>query len=223
MTNPWLEIPLADYESHMSLPAIGQARWLADQLELQLRKYAPGSVAVVGCAGGNGFDRVARAGTRRLVGIDINPSYIEQAFRRYSRAIPGLELYVADIQEPLLSVAPVDLIYAALLFEHVELARTIETLRRMCKPGGVLAVVLQLPSGSKSVSPSRFASIQALDRTMRLVAPEKLTVQAGISGFAPVSSETIALPSGKEFAVLEFRSAGKLCNNIRNVGPPTPG
>jgi hypothetical protein len=26
MSNPWLHIPLVDYEGHMSLPAIGQAQ-----------------------------------------------------------------------------------------------------------------------------------------------------------------------------------------------------
>jgi hypothetical protein len=31
--NPWLHIPLADYEGHMALPEIGQACMLADQFE----------------------------------------------------------------------------------------------------------------------------------------------------------------------------------------------
>src|ERR1700689_4786619 len=31
MRNPWLEIPLEDYEGHMSHPSIGQAQMLADQ------------------------------------------------------------------------------------------------------------------------------------------------------------------------------------------------
>jgi hypothetical protein len=33
MRNPWLDIPLADYEGHMALPAIGQSRLIADQLD----------------------------------------------------------------------------------------------------------------------------------------------------------------------------------------------
>jgi hypothetical protein len=31
MSNPWLNIPLADYEGHMSLPAVGQAQMIAEQ------------------------------------------------------------------------------------------------------------------------------------------------------------------------------------------------
>ncbi len=33
MSNPWLDIPLAEYEGHMSLPTIDQADMLAAQFE----------------------------------------------------------------------------------------------------------------------------------------------------------------------------------------------
>lgn len=56
MKNPWLAIPLADYEGHMALPAVGQARMLADLFESLLREFLPQSVAIIGCAGGNGFE-----------------------------------------------------------------------------------------------------------------------------------------------------------------------
>ena len=69
MTNPWLAIPLADYEGHMASPAVGQAEMLADEFEALLKSHAPTAVALVGCAGGNGFDKAARAGVTRLVGI----------------------------------------------------------------------------------------------------------------------------------------------------------
>jgi len=34
--NPWLTIPLADYEAHMTLPQVGQARLLADLFAAEL-------------------------------------------------------------------------------------------------------------------------------------------------------------------------------------------
>jgi hypothetical protein len=43
--NPWLQIPLDDYESHMSLPAVGQAQMIADQLERAIARWAPASPA----------------------------------------------------------------------------------------------------------------------------------------------------------------------------------
>jgi hypothetical protein len=56
--SPWLEIPLADYEAHMADPSVGQAPFLADLLDGMVGEYLPASIAIVGCAGGNGLDRV---------------------------------------------------------------------------------------------------------------------------------------------------------------------
>jgi hypothetical protein len=66
--NPWLTIPLADYEAHMALPQVGQAQLLADLFAAELRARSPASVAVLGCAGGNGFEHAPAA--LRVVGIE---------------------------------------------------------------------------------------------------------------------------------------------------------
>ncbi len=71
MRSPWLDIPLADYEGHMALPGVGQAEMLATLFAQLLATWTPVSAAVIGCAGGNGFDRVRVEITKRLVGIDI--------------------------------------------------------------------------------------------------------------------------------------------------------
>jgi len=39
--NPWLDIPLADYEGHMVLPQVAQAGLLADVFEPVLKTYPP--------------------------------------------------------------------------------------------------------------------------------------------------------------------------------------
>ncbi len=41
--NPWLTIPLADYEAHMALPQVGQAQLLADLFAAELRARSPSS------------------------------------------------------------------------------------------------------------------------------------------------------------------------------------
>ena len=58
VSSPWLDIPLEDYEGHMALPEIAPARMLADELESAVRQHAPSSVAIIGCSGGNGFERL---------------------------------------------------------------------------------------------------------------------------------------------------------------------
>jgi len=66
MTNPWLGIPAADYEAHMALPEVGQARALAALFASALEEYAPESLAVPGCATGNGFEHIDASKTRRV-------------------------------------------------------------------------------------------------------------------------------------------------------------
>lgn len=84
--NPWTEIPLADYEGHMSLPSVGQAQMLDAVFGQDLQAYAPESVAVLGCAGGNGFKRLIGSRVKRVVAVDINPLYLKEFYvGRYRR------------------------------------------------------------------------------------------------------------------------------------------
>jgi hypothetical protein len=53
MRNPWLDVPLNDYEGHMALPGVGQADLIAELLYQAVARWAPASIAVIGCAGGN--------------------------------------------------------------------------------------------------------------------------------------------------------------------------
>jgi SAM-dependent methyltransferase len=206
--NPWLHIPLADYEGHMSLPDIAQAAMLAGELGALIARYRPSSVAVIGCAGGNGFDRVPSF-VERLVGVDINPSYIDLAASRYTARINGLELYVGDIQSEQQIFQPVELIYAALVFEYVDVARSMRALSRCCVQGGVLATLVQLPHDTKSsVSPSPYSSLQQLAPVMKLIEPDELAASAAEAGFTLEDSNIITSPGDKQFAVQIFRSAG---------------
>ena len=118
MNNPWLDVPLADYEGHMALPGIEQAQLLSDIFAGVLAKFSPRSVAVIGCAGGNGFDRIPPA-ISRVVGVDLNPRFVAEIEARFRDRIENLELMVGDIQSHEVSFAPVDLIFLGLILEYV--------------------------------------------------------------------------------------------------------
>lgn len=144
VASPWLDIPLADYEGHMALPEIAQARMLADELEIAVRQHTPSSVAIIGCSGGNGFERLIGTTVERVVGLDINPTYVAAAQARFGTRMPKLALYVADIQDSLPNIMPVDMIFAGLIFEvcgfgysYAQLAETLRTGRNAgCGPTG---------------------------------------------------------------------------------------
>jgi hypothetical protein len=205
MENPWLSIPLAEYEGHMALPEIGQAEMLAGELEFAVRQYFPKSVAVIGCAGGNGLDRLVESGIERIVGIDINPAYVETVRRRFRPRIPGLELHVADVQSMLPQIAPVDLIFAALILEYVDVPMTMRSFQKLCAPDGALVVILQSASPNvEKTSPSPYKSIQLLAPAMRLLDQGHVQERAIAAGFSLASSRVVSLRSGKDFVVLCF-------------------
>lgn len=190
----------------MSMPEVGQAQMLSAQFGQLLKAYSPQSVAVVGCAGGNGFDCISPEVTPRVVGVDINPSYLAETRNRYSGRIPGLELVEGDIQRMEDAFPPVDLIYAGLVFEYLALRLAFQSLATMCKPGTILGTVLQLSSSSDSaVSLTPYSSVAGLSRTMRLVPPEVLLCHATVAGFVPLTADEVTLPSGKRFAMQAFR------------------
>ncbi len=206
MSTPWLDIPLADYEEHMALPQVGQAQLIADQLAALLAVHRPASAAIIGCAGGNGFERIETLGIERVVGVDINPAYIEAARRRYGARVPRLALVTADIQSRATLFEPVDFIYAALLLEYVDLSRTMSSLRRHCRSGGVLATLIQLPQDSvAAVSPSPYLTLQSLGSVMQLMSAEALREHAEAAGFRHEACSTVESPSGKQFALQVFR------------------
>ena len=162
--NPWLTIPLEDYEAHMALPEVGQAQLLAALFAAEL---------------------AARA--------------------RFASKLPRLELHVADVERAELAIEPVELVFAALVFEYVDLARTLERIRAWLAPGGTLTTVLQLPSdGLAKITPSPFASLERLSPRLRLVAPARLAELAARHGYRPLESRTATASGGKTFAVQSF-------------------
>lgn len=159
----------------MALLKVAQAVLLANVFTELLEAYTPRFVAVLGCAGGNGFERISPKITTRVVGIDINSAYIGSCGAHFDSRIPGLELLVGDIGNDTFYFASVKSGYAALLLEYVDVRSALKRIRSMLAPGGILATAVQLPSLSASiVRPSAFARVQALCQVMHLVSPPVL-------------------------------------------------
>jgi hypothetical protein len=205
MKNPWLNIPLADYEGHMALPHVAQAQLLSDVFSGALDEFSPRSVAVLGCSGGNGFDRISAHITGRVVGIDLNPEYIRETRRRFNDRVPQLELFVGDVQMDVLDFSPVELVFAGLLFEHVDVGAVLTNIRPKLTANGKMVTVVQLPNARiPEVTPSPFESLRALSASMRLVPPELLEHLAAGHGFQLNGSRAIKSAGGKAFQVQTF-------------------
>jgi trans-aconitate methyltransferase len=201
--NPWLDIPLADYEAHMALPHVGQAELLAARLDAAVREHAPASLAVLGCAGGNGFERLPES--LRVVGVDVNAAYVAAARSRHAARLARLELHVADVECDALAIEPVDLVYAALFFEYADASLALDKIRSWLRRGGALVAILQMPSDEVAdVTPSPYAALAPLAAAMKLLAPQDLAALAAVRGYRLLGTEIAAASGGKRFAVLTF-------------------
>jgi SAM-dependent methyltransferase len=205
--NPWLSVPLADYEAHMSSPGVGQAQLLADLLAAAIAEHRPRALAVLGCAGGNGFDRIP-ASVERVVGVDLNPDYVATARARFAPRLRGLELYTGDVTTEACVFAQVELVFAGLLFEYVDAAAALGAIAARLAPGGVLVTALQLPGTVAAVTPSPYKSLLALEAAFRFVEPGAFVALAAAHGLEPISTTTAAASGGKRFVVQTFRASG---------------
>jgi hypothetical protein len=73
----------------MASAEVQQSGALSDLFAEALAFRRPASVAILGIAGGNGLDRIDSNLTQRMVGIDINPLYLD-AIRQRHAALHGL-------------------------------------------------------------------------------------------------------------------------------------
>jgi hypothetical protein len=135
----------------------------------------------------------------------VNPLYLEQASERYSDTHP-LELHCADLAERLVNLKPVQMVHAALVFEHAGVSLCLENALTMVAPGGALSVVLQLPSASNAgVGASQFSSMQSLQSHFSLIDPVWLQETLAQREFRMVHQVRRSLPAGKGFWMGIFR------------------
>jgi SAM-dependent methyltransferase len=214
MSNPWLSIPLADYEGHMSAEGVQQLGAVADLFKSALSYCCPRSVAVLGVAGGNGLEQIDSAVTRRIVGIDINQSYLDEVRHRFN-TLADLELHCRELGGRQLDLAPVELVHAALIFEHTGLDRALENALSLVAPGGRFSVVLQLPSlEEQDIAPTQYTSMQALKHCFTLIDIAELQSLLKKKEFQLVTHQARSLAAGKALWMGIFAKAiGMTANN----------
>jgi SAM-dependent methyltransferase len=215
--NPWLEISAADYEEHMGPNGVGQLSVLSEVFGQEYGRLMPGRLAVLGCATGNGLERVDPGITHRTVGVDLNQQYLEIARARLTRLGKRLELICAPLETCEFESESFDLIFAGLVFEYVEPEPLIRRATSWLAPGGVFCVVLQLPSRTcPAVTPTGCQSLKKLERIMNLVPPGDLKQMFRQCGLTSGDSQEIPLRFGKQFHVQAFAKPRLFCPGSDN-------
>jgi len=206
MSNPWLTIPADEYVGHMSSPEVGQYQVLNGLLRDALGSIRPRSLLVLGCAMGNGFEHIDPGVTSRVVGVDINPGYLQRLVERFPHPAFALDVRCYDLAAYAFEPRAFDLVHAALVFEYVEWSLLLPRVVGALRPRGMLSVVLQRPSqATPAVTPTRFTRLRSLESIFRFVEPDDLAADAIALGLHLESRRTERLESGKAFEVLRFR------------------
>jgi len=211
MSNPWLSIPLEEYEGHMDSAGVEQLAPLAELFKCALDSCVPESVAILGVAGGNGLDQIDTTVTKRVVGVDVNQCYLDEAQGRFG-SLPGLQLHCCDLTDSTLSLAPVLLVHAALIFEHVGLGVALDNALSLVAHRGSFSVVLQLPSEQESgVARTRYTSMQILKDHFQLINTREFQSLLDERGFHIVEQKTRLLPAGKALWLGIFTKDAEPC------------
>jgi len=167
----------------------------------------PDSVAVLGIAGGNGLEHLDRAAITRVVGVDINPEYLDEVRRRFGTR-GEMELHCLDLSEDDLRVAPVALVHAALFFEHAGVGRALDNALALMSRGGRLSVVLQLPARDQgAVSSTPFPSMQRLAANFAYVDVAQFRDRLEQRGLRLLTEEYQPLSTGKTLWLGVFTSS----------------
>jgi trans-aconitate methyltransferase len=201
MTNPWLNVPASDYEGHMGSPDVDQLSFLASTFKDVLEQYNCSTVALLGCATGNGLEHINREHTHRVTAVDINPEYLEILHQRYGNSIPGIEIIQADLENCELEKEAYSLIFAGLIFEYLEAFPMLHKISNWLKVDGSLVAVLQLPADGDSVTKTPYKSLRSLSSIMKLVDSKQFSIAAADAGLEGIDKKFITLGTGKSFYI----------------------
>lgn len=175
MRNPWLDIDDADYVGHMSSAAVQQRPALSRLMGEVLASVRPRTMLVLGGSTGNGLEHIDPRVTSHVTVIDLNPAYLRRLGEQFPNPGFALDVRCVDLADAALERQAFDVVHAALVLEYIDWPSLLPRVTSTLKSGGVLSVVLQLPSAtSPAVTPSPYGSLQALESLFHFVEPEAL-------------------------------------------------
>jgi len=186
----------------MSCPNVAQQSFLAQTFKESLDKYNCSTIALLGCATGNGLEYIKKDATQRVTAIDINPEYLKVLRERYQGCVPELEIVEADLEMCTLENQAYSLIFAGLVFEYLEPRILLPKIANWLSVGGVLISILQLPSKHlNQVSETPYTSLKTLESIMKLISPKQFKSIANDADLQEIETRTVTLASGKPFFI----------------------
>lgn len=203
MSNPWEDISLDDYESHMKLESVMQLQAMNEMMKGQFEDYSVSDVMILGIAGGNGLEHIKRGKFKRVYGVDINSSYLREVIRRYSDLDGMLECLCVNLIDEADKLPQADMVIANLLIEYIGY----ECFKKAIKyvNPGFVSCIIQINIEGEWVSDSPylhvFDGLEQIHHQMEEQALEKTMLEIG---YGKIKTLERLLPNGKKLVQMDF-------------------
>jgi hypothetical protein len=202
----WNNMPLQDYEAHMSHASTGQLQLLNALTKKYLDILEPFSCIFLGVAGGNGLEHIVNNITRQVVAVDINRLYLEITRERFAGKIRSLKTIQANIAQNPSCIIKANLVWAALILEYTGIDEALAFCTNNIAHGGSVVVTIQCNNGVNTVSDTGIESIKQAAAAFTIVEPAVLVEKAALAGFVLMGEEENILPNGKSFKTYWFKN-----------------
>ena len=203
MKNPWEEIPLADYENHMKLDTIMQLQTLSEMMKGQFDTYSISSVMIFGIAGGNGLEHIQKGKFKRIYGVDVNSSYLQEVIHRYPDLDGLLECLCINLIDEADKLPKADMVIANLLIEYIGY-KCFQKAIRYVNPKYV-SCIIQINIEDNWVSNSPYLHVfDGLEQVHHQIEEQALVKAMNEIDYHTLRTLERMLPNGKKLVQIDF-------------------
>lgn len=202
MPNPWKNIDLHDYESHMADPSVFQLQTLNIITQKQINEYCPSSLVFLGVAGGNGLEYCRDI--ERVYAIDVNQHYLETCCRRFPNE--NIKYICMDLnRDEFDDIKNIDLVIANLVFEYINEEIVVPKISKTLKKEGILSIVFQVNNANAFVSKTPYSDrFLCLEKICHEVDPDSLEKILNLNHYTKILDASYSLPNDKILRRFDF-------------------
>lgn len=203
MKNPWQEILLEDYENHMKLDSVKQLQTMNKMMKRQFDTYSVSSVMILGVAGGNGLEHIRKEKFKKVYGVDINLSYLQEVVRRYPDMTGVLECLCINLIEESDKLPKAEMIIANLLIEYIGYESFQKVIQHVAPR--FISCIIQINTDDKWVSDSPYLHVfDGLEQIHHQMEEQVLEESMMEIGYHMINTLVNLLPNGKKLVQMDF-------------------
>ena len=203
MKNPWKEIPLTDYESHMKLDSFMQLQAMNKMMKGQFDTYPISSVMIFGIAGGNGLEHIQKDRFEKVYGIDINSTYLQAVVQRYPELGDLLKCLCINLIDETDKLPKADMVIANLLIEYIGYECFQKAIKQVDPK--YVSCIIQINIENNWVSDSPYLHVfDDLEQIHHQMEEHVLENTMYEIGYHPIKTLEYLLPNEKKLVQIDF-------------------